>query len=123
MLSLVEEWCVTQNVNSKPDPVAMVKSLALKAGLLAATIVLVLWIGWPIPHDPIPVKTALRGEPGRQEAAPLHDPTPVSPPLPRRSEAAPPVDRTKIPQGKLDLNRATAEELLHLPGIGPVLAQ
>jgi len=31
-------------------------------------------------------------------------------------------DEIHVPQGKLDINRASAEELAELPGIGPVLA-
>ncbi len=32
-------------------------------------------------------------------------------------------DEIDVPQGKLDINRASAEELAELPGIGPVLAE
>lgn len=81
----------------------MLRSLSVKIGMLAATIAAVLWIGWPAPKDD-------RGkEPATQPAA-VQAPT-VSAPPPAKAVA------------KVDLNRASADELALLPGVGPVLAQ
>lgn len=45
----------------------------------------------------------------------------VQPPQPLILETIP--ETTAVPSQLLDLNRATAEELESLPGIGPILAQ
>jgi competence protein ComEA len=98
------------------------KSLAIKAGMLVATMVLVVWIGLPPPHDAASVKALPAGESVRRETVLRHEPTTVAPTPPVRAPI-PAVVQSKAPQGKLNLNRATAEDLQHLPGIGPVLAQ
>jgi competence protein ComEA len=99
------------------------KSLAIKAAMLTATIGLVLWIGWPVLQEAAPVKASLSGEGGRQESVSLHKSRPADAPTPPVRAPIPTVVQSKAPQGKLNLNRATAEDLQHLPGIGPVLAQ
>ncbi|TAJ23007.1 MAG: helix-hairpin-helix domain-containing protein [Nitrospirae bacterium] len=101
----------------------MVQSLLIKLALLAAAVALVFWVGWPMPDEP--------GPEGDTKA-----PVPLPPPQ------GPSTSRADIGQGRvqsggkasedngqaksparLDLNRATADDLEQLPGIGAVLAQ
>ena len=83
----------------------MTRSLLIKGAMLSATIVVMLWIGWPVPEEP-------KREPSDQPTtaqAPIAAPLPVTEP----AKTSP----------KVNLNRAGVDELQMLPGIGPVLAQ
>ena len=71
--------------------------------MLAATVAVVLWIGWPVPQEAtVPVQPAAVPAPVLQ---------PVATASPAKAES------------KIDINRASADELQVLPGVGRVLAQ
>lgn len=91
----------------------MLRSLLIKLAMLAAAAALVLWIGWPTPGPtPEPEESAPDSLPQTGQKPPTS--------LPRPTELAPAAPSTV---GRLDINRATIEELQHLPGIGEVLAR
>jgi competence protein ComEA len=104
----------------------MLRSLAVKLGLLAVTVCAVLWIGWPVPkpsEEPdISDRLLVAAEPaatdrtslGRED---LKAGVPGERPKTGDSRSAKPTPT------RLDLNRASVDELQQLPGIGPVLAQ
>jgi competence protein ComEA len=104
----------------------MIGSLLTKLGMIAATMGLVFWIGWTGPDE-------IRFE--HEATAPMGQPLwPAGPaaatgtpgmPVPTLSRRIP--DRSQTPVSPrspetLDLNRATEQDFVSLPGIGPVLA-
>jgi competence protein ComEA len=109
----------------------MMKSLLIKLAMLAMTMGVVFWIGWQAPHPSMnrggpvagteavprpaaPVAEAAKGAEARSFGKFIGAKTPVTAKT-RHSATA--------QHGLLDLNRAAAEDLESLPGIGAVLAQ
>ncbi|MGH7236700.1 MAG: ComEA family DNA-binding protein [Nitrospiraceae bacterium] len=97
---------------------SLARSLLIKLAMLTATVALVLWIGWPTQGPDLePGETAPASSPQTSQTStpgPLSAHEPAPPAL-----AAPATKRVS----RLDINRATIEELQHLPGIGEVLAR
>ncbi len=84
----------------------MTRSLLIKAAMLIAALAAVLWIGWPVPKEEI-----RQAEPVQPSAAQIPAASPAVATAPAKSSS------------KVNLNRASADELQSLPGVGPVLAQ
>jgi DNA uptake protein ComE-like DNA-binding protein len=92
------------------------------AGLIALALVLVGWRGWGLSRysaRPLPLERAQQGalDPAYKEA----------PPAPRVARAkidddAPAKGKKKPPETPIDVNRASAAELMQLPGVGPTLS-
>ncbi len=102
----------------------MFTSLFIKLAMLSVTAGLVLWIGWPLPQPDHP--DGVRTDPSKRSTVVTASSqggalTPSTTSLPTTTRAHPVPPRTG--EAKLDLNRATAQELQELPGIGPVLAR
>jgi competence protein ComEA len=81
-------------------------SLLIKLAMLVAAIAVVLWIGWPVPKEEL---SQAQPEQSIAVQVPAMSPIPAMP--------------TAKAASKVNLNRASANELQSLPGVGPVLAQ
>jgi competence protein ComEA len=98
----------------------MLYSLLIKLAILASAVALVFWIGWPTGQD-LPSDPSRAAAQASAKLKPDHEAAPdrgtgVGISQPREADRAP-------QKAKLDINRATVQELQALPGIGEVLAQ
>jgi competence protein ComEA len=84
----------------------MFRSLLIKGAMLVATGATVLWIGWPAPRG-----VPSQADPEQSIATQAPAALPVTAADPATAEP------------KINLNRASVDELQALPGVGPVLAQ
>lgn len=108
---------------------SMIRSLLIKLAMLAVTAALVVWIGWPVPEPEEEAPQVVADKPieaiEHHQAQETNGTRRAAAPGPFRSdkeEIRPGLPVAK-PNSRLDLNRASAEELQRLPGIGEVLAR
>jgi competence protein ComEA len=105
----------------------MLSSLLVKLGMLVVTMGVVFWIGWTVPQSRFVeagqeadrrASEETRVRSAGQTAVSASDPAPLA----AQPHGSSGVLQQPVPP-KLDVNRATEQELEALPGIGPVLAE
>lgn len=99
---------------------SILQSFFIKLGMLAMTMGVVLWIGWQVPQT--------MQRPAVTHAASLSSDDTAATTAAAVVSAIPPAGadegrRSLAKPQPVDLNRATAADLDHLPGVGPVLAK
>lgn len=109
----------------------MASTLAVRLGLLAATLSAVYWIGWPVPADyrlarDVPTVNSEIGANGASTDA-TGFAAAEAPRVPDRAAGPspgipPPIATVASVVAPIDLNHAGMDELHGLPGIGPALA-
>lgn len=92
------------------------RSLAIKLGLLLAATAILSWVGWGDGRPGPEVAPGTAPASGSPFATPPQAAPPRLTPVPSRSAPG------HEPVASLDLNRATADELATLPGVGEVIA-
>ena len=104
-------------------------SLVIKLSMLAVTMGVVFWIVWTVPGTVTrPAHSGVQSNPDPRPSLPsevVSLPTSTSsiPTLPVPSHPRVSGVAGRQEREKLDVNRANAQELEELPGIGPVLAE
>ena len=106
----------------------MIKSLLLKLGMLSMTIGVVIWVKWA-PQPPVQGPSATEKQVVASQVTESIARESRTPGSSSRNVQGPTIDAvaqtepSRTPISRLDLNRASADELESLPGIGTVLAQ
>lgn len=107
----------------------MLSSLLIKLGMFAATMGVIFWIGWTLPSSFDRTRDLAGDSSGEAQAELASTDDSASSVSPSPSGLVPDrrqpteVAQKRFAKGRLDLNRATMQDLHTLPGIGPKLAE